>query len=219
MTPIEIEQQARERYNAVNSTFWSQSEIFSYIYQAMMDIVNVTGAIERSYTTSTVVGQQEYDYPSNAISIKRVTYNGRKLKLINFTDDDQVTGFDQDDTTQGDPLYYYIWNRSLALRPLPSEVGTLKIWSLNYPDTVSSTSTLELETFFHTYLIDYVVSKMAAKDENATIAEHYRGEWKENLIKIRSHKTSLKRTGGFNFVRDEEATNYANVVGIVNETI
>lgn len=218
MTPLQIEQQARERYNAIGSTFWSQSEIFSYIYQAEMDIVNETTAIERSYETPTVIGQQEYDFPTNAISVKRITYAGRKLKPINFTDDDQITGFDQDITMTGDPLYYYIWNRVIALRPVPSAVDTLKIWTLNYPDTVSSTTTLELEPFFHTYLIDYVVWKIATKDENITIADHYKNEWKEALLKIKMHRNREKRKDAFNFVRDEEAVNYSNITGIVNET-
>ncbi len=212
MTPTEIEQAARERYNAVNSTFWSQSEIFSYIYQAEMDIVNFTQAIERSFQASTVAGQQEYDFPTNTIEIKRITYNGTKLERINFNDDDVITGYDADTTSQGDPRYFYLWNRTIALRPIPSSVGTLKIYTLQYPSTVSSTSTLEIDPIFHTYIIDYVASKMAAKDENFTVAEHYRSEWKEDLIKIKEHIARKRRGDSFNFVRDEEMVEF-QIVG------
>src|SRR4051812_19245005 len=142
MTPAQVETFARQKYNAVSDTFFSQSEIMNMIYDACLEFAAETKCIERVYQASTVAGQQEYSYPTNTIAIKRVTCNGIKLEPIDFRDDDTLTLNNDASVTTGAPQYYAIWNNTLYLRAIPDDVYTLKIFSINEPQAVTSTSTL-----------------------------------------------------------------------------
>lgn len=206
MTPQEIETAARNKYNSVGASFWSSSEIFNLIYAACCELVRDCGiVIERVYTTTTVAGTQEYDFPTNAISIKRITYNGKKLMPYTMRDDDTITLSNQAAVDQSEPQYYFVWNQTISLRPLPDDAKTLKVYTINEPQTITSNSTLEVPTWTHFMLVDYVVSEMAAKDMNFQTAQWYRGMWDNHKAQI-SKKLRLLKTGdAFKTVQAEEA--------------
>ena len=141
--------------------------------------------IERVYTTPTVAIQQEYSYPTNTVAIKRITYQGKKLQLITMREDDAVTGLNQSTTNEGTPQYYFIWNKTIYLRPIPDSVGTIKIFSLNVPDVVLTTSTIEIPTEFHMSLVDYILQRMCLKDKDYQGATMYENRWKSTLVEAR----------------------------------
>lgn len=204
MTPAQIEQAARERYNSVGETFWSQSEIMTLIYEACMEIATETHCIEETYTTSTVADQQEYAKPTNSIGIKRITYAGNKLLKITFREDDALTLNNATTTATGTPQYYAEWGETIYLRPVPSGVGTLKVFSINEPQAVTSTSTLEVPSVFHLAMIDKVVGEMCAKDENMSAATYYLNRWEQKKVKAKALWRKMKRTDSFTAVQDEE---------------
>jgi hypothetical protein len=204
MTPAEIELHARRRYNAVNDTFWSQQEIFDYIYAACLEVADEALAVQRLYSTSTVIGQQEYDFPGNTIAIKRVTWNGRKLTKIDMIEDDALTGLNQTTSDTGNPEFYWVWNETISLRPVPASVETLKVYSLNEPSSISTgTQTIEIPTQHHGRLINFVLHAMAAKDQNYDAAQWYLGQWNNDKLKIRQSVARMKRTDKFTTVKDE----------------
>lgn len=206
MNLSDTEQFIREGYNAVGETFWSQSEMWRLIYAACMDLAVETKCIERTYSTSTVVDQQEYDFPTNTIEIKRVTFDGRKLEPIDFRQDDVLTVNNAATTTTGTPVYYTQWNETIALRPIPDSVGTLEIFSVNEPQEISaSTTTLELPSFTHTRLANYVWSRMYAKDKDFNSAAYYQKLWEKDKIDVKRWLAKRKRGDGFASIKDEES--------------
>lgn len=204
MTPTQIETAARNRYNAISDSFWSQDEILNLLYGACLDLSRECLLIERSYTTSTVASQQEYAYPTSAIAIKRVSYDGKKLKPITMREDDSITGLNQSTTATATPQYYFIWNQTISLRPIPSSVGTLKIYTYNEPSAITITSTLEIPTQFHMDLVDYIVGEMAAKDLNFTAAQYYQAKWEKAKIAAKRWAKRKNRGDSFNVVQDED---------------
>lgn len=204
MTPTEIETAARNAYNAIGDSFFSSEEILGLLYDACLEMAVETLIIERVYSTTTVAGTQEYDFPTNTIAIKRVTYDGHKLRPITFREDDAVTGLDQSDTTQGTPQYYYQWNETIGLRPVPSAAETLKVYSYNEPSVIETTSTLEIPTVFHRGLVNYIVAEMALKDKSFNHAEVYRQKWEKVLDQAKKWVKRRKRTDGFVAVQDED---------------
>lgn len=206
MTPADIEQAARETYNAINDTNWSSTEICTLIHRACSELTRDCGlVIERVYTESTVASTGEYAFPTNAVSIHRITYAGKKLAPITMRDDDSLTIQNQATTDTGEPQYYYIWDRTIFLRPIPQTAGIeLKIFSLNLPQTVTPTSVLEVPTFVHPYLSNFVLSEMAAKDLNPDMRNYYRTLWKEDKVAIKTTIRMQKRSDAFNIVQTEE---------------
>ncbi len=205
MTPSQIEEAARNKYNAVGDNLWSQAEIFGLIWEACLELQIVANLIERVYTTPTVASQQEYDYPTSTVEIKRITFDGKKLVPITMREDDQLTGMNQATTDEGTPCYYFTWNEVIYLRPIPSAVGTLKIFSVNEPDVVSSTSALEIPVQFHMGLTDYVTATMAAKDLNFESAKWFMERWEKTKLEAKKWGRRKKRADGFATVQDDEA--------------
>lgn len=204
MTPTQIELAARNRYNAVGDSFWSQDEILMLLYDACLDMARECLLIENTYTTSTVASQQEYAYPTTTMAIKRITYNGSKLKKINFREDDSITGLNQSTTSTGTPQFYFIWNDTISLRPIPTDVGTLKIYSFNEPAELTINSSIEIPTQFHMDLVNYIVSEMAAKDSNINVAQYYLNKWDKAKLNAKRWAKKRLRTDSFSTVQDEE---------------
>lgn len=204
MTPTQIEEAARRRYNAVSDNLWSQEEIFQLIYDACLEAALECNIIENTYTTTTVSGTQSYVYPTGTIAIKRLTWNGSKLKPITLREDDIATGLNQATTETGTPIFYYIWDEAIYLRPTPNAAQTLKVFSYNEPQTLTVSSTLEIPTVFHMRLVNYIVHAMAAKDSNITVANFYLARWEKDKIEMKKFVAKKKRTDSFAQVGDEE---------------
>jgi hypothetical protein len=204
MTPLEVEEAARRTYNAVSDSFWSQDEIMNLIWHAQQEMAIEAEIIERSYTTTTVAGTQEYAFPTNAMFIKRVTYNGQKLTPIDFLDDDELTNYDSDTTDQGNSRFYTQWNEAIQLRPIPSSAVTLKIYSINAPQEVTTTSSLEVPASLHRYLVAYVLKEMVSKDQNAIFHDRYALQWANGMDMARKYKAKRKRADGFAHVKNQE---------------
>ena len=204
MTPTQIETSARNRYNATGDTFYSSSEILDLMYQACTDLTRENNLIEGLYSTSTVIGQQGYDYPQTAISIRRITYEGQKLIPITMREDDRVTGLNQDTTDSGSPIYYFIWNKSIYLRPTPSAVGTLQIYTFNEPQVITATSTLEIPTHFHMDLVNFIVMNMAMKNSDLNTANYYSLKWEQVKLSAKKWARQNKRGDTFTHVQDED---------------
>ncbi len=203
MTPAQVEEYSRNRYNAINDTFWSSTEILKYIYDAAMELSRETLSIERTYTSTTVASTQAYDFPTTTMAIKRVTWDGKKLTPMSMREDDAVTGLNMTTTDTGNPEYYWIWDNAIYLRPIPASAATLKLWTYNFPDVPTATSTLEVPTQFHLKLCNYVNQQMALKDQNYTAARYYGGTWQKDIIDIKKWMKMMKRMDGFTSVKDE----------------
>lgn len=205
MTPTQLETAARNKYNAIGDSFFGQAEIFDLLFDACNQLARECLVIKSILTTSTVASQQEYTKPTNTISIKRITYEGKKLKPITMREDDSITGLDQSSTSEGTPSFYYEWDTSVFLRPIPSGVGTLKIFAYSSHDTITSSSTIDIPTEYHMNLVDYVVSEMCAKDQNFQMANWYLNKWQTFKVQCLAFEKKKIRGDSFAAVQCEEA--------------
>ena len=214
MTPTTLEAYIRQRHNSVGDTFWSSQEILDLVWAACLEMAREALVIENVYTTTTVAGTQAYSYPTNTIAIKRITYDGAKLQMIDMREDDQITGQYQTSTSQGNSQYYYVWNDTIYLRPVPSSAVTLKIFSFNEPQQLTTTSSLEIPSQFHIDTVDYVLSCMHGKEKNFEGAQYYKGLWDARLIKIKQWQRKRLRADGFASVKDMDSIS-SSFLGVV----
>jgi hypothetical protein len=206
MTPDEVVLAARRRYNSVNDTFWSDDELYNYIYAGCLEASDEAYAIRRTYETTTVASTQGYDFPSNVIAIKRASWNGRKLTKVDMIEDDLLTGLNQDTTEEGDPQYYWIWNDTIYLRPVPASAEELKLWTYNEQSAITTgTQDIEIPTQHHMRLVTYVLACMADKDENYAASDRLFLKWEKDKLEIRKSLRKMERADKFTTVKDEES--------------
>lgn len=206
MTPNELLTNARQRYNAVNDTFFTDAELYNLIYAAELDAVKfVPELIRNTYTTTSVASQQDYSYPTNTHTIKRVTYNGSKLLPITLREDDALRLNGTTSTLTGTPQYYYTWNNVISFQPTPDTASlTIKIWSYNTPQAVTGSSTLELPTLFHMSIVNYMLAEMCGKDKDFNSAAYYRKIWEAEKLEMKKWIRKHYRGDAFSSVMDEE---------------
>lgn len=200
MTPTELEEYARQRYNAVNDTFFGSTEILRYIYDAQMQLARETDCIRSVLSTTTVASQQEYTFPTTALKIKRITYNGLRLDPRSLEEVMDITG--SVSSPIGSPTFYAIWDETLYLAPTPDDAQTLQIFSIDEPSEVTATSILDVPTRYHLDLAEYCNMQMAIKDKNYTGAALHQERWDMIIAKAKAFERKALRGQGFSFVKD-----------------
>jgi hypothetical protein len=204
VTNASIEQAAREQYNAVSDSFYSQASIITLINKAQQELATKALLIENKTTFATVAGTRAYSYPSNVIAFKRVEYSGAKLDPIDFRDDDLVNLYPTT-TTTGTPRFYSIWDKQIYLRPIPAAVATVTVYVYSEPTIMTlSTETPEVPTQFHLGLTDYILMHMAAKDGNLQLASWHQNIWEKFVKDAIRWKQKEKVTDGFRAVKSED---------------
>jgi hypothetical protein len=200
MTPSELELAARNRYNAIDDPHFSSAMIMDIIYQASMTLAVECFCIEQTYTTTSTSGTREYSYPSNAMSIRRVEYNGVKVIPSTLERDPKSNT----SAPSGTPAEYAIWEDDIIFFPTPNATGdTVKVFTYNRPQAVTSSSTLEVPAEYHLDMIDLILSVMYAKDQNEGMATYHRNLWEKSINRIKRQRAKKLRGDMFMVVRDE----------------
>lgn len=202
MTPTEIETLARQQYNAVNDTFFAQSELLNYMYMAQMEFCKHAFMLKDTFTTTSVVDQKEYPKPDYTISIKRLEYDGEKVSPIDFRENDDVSILNSATATSDQPAFYYEWGGSFFLTPTPNDAKEIKCYVYKRPQPVSITSTIEIDEMYHLDIVNFVSWKMALKDENTTAAREYQTLWMKAMADARKLERRRLRGDSFTAVKD-----------------
>lgn len=199
MTPGQIEEQARQMYNAVGDSFFPQSMILNIIYQAQLELGVETDIIEKTFSTTSVADQREYTYPDNTVSIKRIEYDGCKLDKVELEDDPKTS------TTEptGTPIAYAIWDDVVFLFPTPdTTLDTIKMFTHQRASQVTVSSVLDVPEQYHMAIVDLILSVFFAKDKDRQMSTFHRNLWNETLAKAKRETARRKRTDKFACVRD-----------------
>ena len=207
MTPQQVNDAIRQRYNAEGDTFFGEAMIWDLIYQGQMIMAQEAFVIERKYTAVSVASTREYDFPTSAISVRRIEYDGKKMLPVTVDQDPKTS------TTEvsGTPGEYAVWNNKLILYPTPSASGdTITIYTYNEPQPVTATSTLEIPTEYHLDLIEFALGSLSAKDGNGAMAKYFDERWFRCLERVKRTAAKKRRGDGLSVVRDE---NTFSVVG------
>lgn len=205
MTPTDLETYVRQRYNAVGDSYFSQDEVFNYFFSAEMELARESLCIKNTTTQLSVLSQRIYSFPTYAISIRRVEYDGERIFPNDFSDDDALTGNDPGGTITGRPEYYQQWGRSIYLRPIPDAAGlTIKIYSYDMPTQPTAVGTLDVPTIYHLDLADYALYCMFGKDKNFQLASYHLNIWNKKKIDVIKTERSLLVGDEFETVKDTD---------------
>jgi len=202
MTPTELTDYARQRYNAVGDAHFADGEMRRYIWQAQMELAKESLCIRSVYTTSTVASQQEYSFPTSTISIKRITIAGNKIEPRSLEEVLDLSSSVASPT--GASYIYAIWNEVLYLAPIPDAVYALKIFSVNEPQEVTTTSILEVPSRYHLDLAEFINEQMTLKDKNYQGAALYTVKWKEAKRAAKVFERKMLRGQQLSFVKDAD---------------
>ena len=207
MTPAQLLATIRNQVYETEAAFYTDAEIYSYMWQAEQEIARVIRCTETvDSSTSTVADTEYYSLPSNAEYVYRVEWDGKKLKKIDFTDRDTVD-FNQYGSTldTGRPTFYYLWGNQIGLYPVPDQVKVIKFYYYAIPTVIDENSTaLTIPSWLGQYIVDYALYRMYAKDQDDGRASFHRQQWEANLIRAQQSWSKRQSTDNYYVVRDTE---------------
>lgn len=153
---------------------WSDSELYK-LFEAKSNVVlSIIGLIEgKDLSLTSVIGQADYAFPSNFITIRRVWYKGIPLKYLGFREFESrmPTGI----TQSGTPREMRFWSNTISMIPTPNVAGdqiTIFGEKMHSPITGPG-DTLQINAVFHPALCDMVIADMYAKDLNSAIYDRF----------------------------------------------
>lgn len=205
MTPTEVATAARQKYNSVSDTFYSDAELLGLIFEKSTEMAMECLVIEDTSTAVTVASTSEYAWPTTALALKRVTVDSRKVFKIDDRDADKLNYYNAVTTITGKPEHYWIFDRTLTFLPTPDAVYTIKYWFYAMPAAVTSVSTLSIPSQFHGDLVNGVVEEMCLKDENYEAAAVYGAKWIMGKKRATAWQAKQKRGDSFAVVKSEES--------------
>lgn len=205
MTPTELEEYVRQRYNAVGDSFYTQLEIMNYFWAAQLELSQETQCIRSIYTTTSVTDQRAYDFPTKGFSVARVEYDGERILPNDFIDDDGLTGNNPADAITGRAAHYQVWGSQIFLRPIPSETGlTIKIFSYDIPSQPTAAGTLDVPAYYHLMLADYALKCMFAKENKHQMAGYHGALWQQHKNTVLKLERARMIGDSFRVVKDRE---------------
>lgn len=182
-TPTELYDQIRRMSFDVDEKLSSEAELYYYMSEGELELAKIVECTETTTTDTSVVDQREYDRPSGAIKIQRVTWNTVKLKKIPISDVDVIEGQSYGGITSiGNVIYYYEYGSKIGLSPLPNAAEEIKYWYLKYPTDLNSSSTsFTIPEEYANVLTDWCLYRMLTKDDQRGMADRYFQSWQLRL--------------------------------------
>lgn len=209
MTLTQFVSICRRRHNAESDSYWSDEEIYQLITNRCNEVLSVIGLLEELDESNTSVqGTQEIAYPTDAVTIRQVDYDGQRLRRITFRQWNEFKNRNEPPTPQGTPSMFFTWERQIYLVTIPASSGdTISIWYYKehpYIDGTTNT-TIDIPSVLHSHLVPGVVSDMFAKDLNQSMMRFYEDRWQQvSLPAFRKFKAQEEEGGQFSIIGDAD---------------
>jgi len=213
MTPAQILETIRNQVYESTAAFYSDAEIYSYLWQAEQEIAELVKCTEArtAVAATSVTGTEYYDLASDVAIVTRVTWDGLKLKKIDYRDRDAVDYTQYGSTlSSGNPYMFYQWGNKIGLYPVPDSAKSIGLHYYKIPDQLvtgtSGSTAFTIPSMFARYLPDYALYRMYAKDQDDGRANFHRQQWEANLT--RAHQFWAQRLGDDHLYVVKDTDNY-----------
>lgn len=139
---------AKERIADSTGKFWSDTMLKQWINRALKDIARRGEVLETTDDIAWSIGVASNNLPTDIFRVHRVEYiitagtNVYSLEARDIHEMDSLWGRNQVQQ-QAYPAFYTIWgimgvDAKVYIYPVPSQAGTMRLWSYRLPATVSA---------------------------------------------------------------------------------
>lgn len=148
----------------------SDQDITDWANEAQQQIVSKNKSLKAVSTSSSVVGQASYTFPSPLIQqVASILYDGVPLEAIEMaTAQDSIQRNDPKQEASGTPVAWYEWAGEFVLYPVPDAVKDIKLYYTRYPDPLTGVDTqvLSVSDKYFQAVVDFCLWKAYELDED-----------------------------------------------------
>ena len=206
MTPAQALTRVRQQLNETTAAFWSDAEIFGYMWEGESILVGKLGMFQATTAVTTVTDTSSYTFPSGYQRISRLTYDGKKLKKADFTDRDYLDGTNYGSTPQtGKPEMYTEFAGLVYVFPVPDDAKALRFFGEKVPTEITASASFSVpEENIQQMIPDYCVWKCSMKDGELNRADRHKQAWDRNVLMAESIWVDRKSADRMYAVKDED---------------
>jgi hypothetical protein len=207
MNPATVYTQIRAQCNetADSSGLWSDSEILRHMSVGETIISQTVPCCQDTSSFAAINGTREYNLGSTVGPIFRLTYDSVRLQRIDINDLEDVEGSAYGGIdSSGSPEYYYQYNSTIGMSPIPDGTKTIQMWFQAIPAEIdSSTATAwTIPDRYGSYITSYALWQMFVKDQQlAETAVAYKAEWQDGIDRIRADWNKTAQLDNYSTVR------------------
>ena len=146
----------------------TDADIMRWINDAQREIAANNDLLQATATSNIVAGTDQYNLPTDVLTLRSVRYNGRRLALMTA---DEAANYVNQDTAKssGEPTAYSLWGLKIDLYPTPAAalVGGLSVAYTKIPTQVTALGdTPELPQQYHGRIVEYCLAQAHELDDN-----------------------------------------------------
>ena len=176
---------ARYILNETSESFWSDTELLSWLNDGILDIVTRTGCLENTEDLTLVANTLEYTLVADYIAIKGVAYKTsgihKGLRRIEPNNIEHTEDVDE-------PVEWWEWDGKIGVSPLPSATVAgdyLVVHFIDLPTTVTITDNVLVPAVYDKALTYFIVAKGHIKERRADKATQYMRNYTAELDRYR----------------------------------
>ena len=156
---------------------WSDTELLRLLNRGELDYVNKTRILESTTSFSLIQGVSSYSLPSNFLSVRLMlhdhvddsgNHDWKRIYPSNLEKiaQEQPNLLDDSSNTQARPTKYFIWARTLYIKPAPDldNATTISLWFKSKPVALNTTSdSINIDESLSEALNSYILWKAWSK--------------------------------------------------------
>ena len=178
---------------AVKRTFGDESgvqledaDIIMWINDAQDEIVKRNRTLKATSSTVSVVGQQDYTFPSeNILQIESLHYAGSRLPNMTFAQAEEKVIASDDIEGIGEPILWYEWGGKFSFFPVPATEQQITLYYTENPARVSlNADLLSVSDKYYQDVVRYVLLQAYEMDEDAGMSQLKQKQFDDSLIAL-----------------------------------
>ena len=193
-TVMDVARSVKRTFGDESGVQIEDADILMWVNDAQDEIVNRNKILKGTSTVASVIGQQDYTFPTVPIhQIESLHYAGRAIPNLPFSKaEEQLL---DSNTQSGEPAFWYEWGGKFSLFPVPATVKNIAIYYTMRPTKVTAQSDLlSVPDKYYQAVVAFVLQKAYAMDE----------DWNAQQAMAQQFDTSTNEMG-------EEERNPANM--------
>lgn len=170
MKVSEVITRVRNTSGDTTSLQFTDTQIVDWINDGIRECAINNNLLQKRASQNTVIGQSDYDLPTDILKLHSVKYDNEKLPVLTMEEfDERYTG--ADGSISGRATVAYIWAGKLTLYPKPDIVYPLVVDYIYHPvahasDAPGLTAELSLPVGYHNRIVDYCLAQVAQQDDD-----------------------------------------------------
>lgn len=191
MLVSDIVRRVRESAGDIGVLQFSNATLTDWINDAVRECVIENSLLQSKATSSTVIGQKDYNLPVDIFKIHSVWYDTVKLEVCTLEQWEALYGTE---SPSGPPTHCYVYAGVLTLGSTPAEVKPLVInytklpAAITYDGTNWNPTTPSIPEYYHNRLVAYCLAQVAMQDDDFPKYQALMAEFQTGVRDLKSAK-------------------------------